>query len=90
MVGKLVEKPKKQDELKAATRTTNGCVVTSRQGEKMGNGLIGVHPLLFWAIRNIGQTRPREALACVPECPKKQLSRKVPAYLAEHEHLFFL
>ena len=35
--------------------------------EQWSNG--GVY-LLFWSIGDIGQTRPREALARAPECPK--------------------
>ena len=30
----------------------------------------GVYLLLFWSIGDIGQTRPREALAHAPDCPK--------------------
>ena len=31
---------------------------------------MGVYPLLFWSIGDIGQTRPWEAPARAPDCPK--------------------
>ena len=36
----------------------------------MGNGQRGIYSLLSWSNGGIGQTRPREAPACTPDCPK--------------------
>ena len=35
-----------------------------------GNCQRGVYPLIFWSNVGIGQTRPREAPARAPDCPK--------------------
>ena len=35
-----------------------------------GKGQRGVYHLLFWSNGSIGQTRPREAPASAPDCPK--------------------
>ena len=35
-----------------------------------GNGQRGVYPVLVWSNGGIGQTRPREAPARAPDCPK--------------------
>ena len=31
---------------------------------------MGSYPLFFWPVGDIGQTRPREAPARAPDCPK--------------------
>ena len=44
--------------------------VVDHHTKNKGNGLKGVHPLLFWSNGGVGQTRPREAPARAPDCTK--------------------